>query len=138
MGPPIFQLFCPIFQTGPTVVLILLVHSSGVFPLLFKKVVNVIAGPLSTVFCSMIRLGSFPSIWRTAHITPVPKGISSSSPSDYRPISITSILSKVYERMIASRVGKYLEINGLLPTSQYGFRKILGTCNALLHVPHTR
>ena len=109
---------------------------SGVFPLFFKKVANVIAGPLSAVFRSMIRLGSFPSIWRTAHITPVPKGTSSSSPSDYRPISITSVLSKVYERMIASRLGKYLEINGLLPSSQYGFRKGLGTCDALLHVSH--
>jgi hypothetical protein len=82
----------------------------------------------------MLRQGSFPQCWRIAHVTPIPKGSSSPSPSQYRPISITSVLSKVYERLIASRLGSFLERSGALPDAQYGFRKGLGTCDALLHV----
>ena len=39
------------------------------------------------------RLGSFPASWRQVNITPIPKGPPSSSVANYRPISITSVLS---------------------------------------------
>ena len=109
---------------------------SGVFPLFFKKVAHVIACPLASVFRTMLRRGSFPLCWRVAHVTPVPKGSSSSFVSDYRPISITPVLSKVYEKLVASRLSRYLESSGVLPDSQYGFRKGLGTSDALLHASH--
>ena len=109
---------------------------SGVFPLFFKKVAHVIACPLASVFRTMLRRGSFPLCWRVAHVTPVPKGSSSSFVSDYRPISITPVLSKVYEKLVASRLSRYLESSGVLPDSQYGFRKGLGTTDALLHASH--
>ena len=84
----------------------------------------------------MLRRGSFPSCWRVAYVTPVPKGSNSSLVSDYRPISITPVLSKVYEKLVASRLSRYLESAGILPDSQYGFRKGLGTTDALLHASH--
>ena len=56
--------------------------------------------------------------------------------SDYRPISITPVLSKVYEKLVASRLSRYLERAGILSDSQYGFRKGLGTTDALLHASH--
>ena len=84
----------------------------------------------------MLRHGSFPSCWRVAHVTPVPNGSNSSFVSDYRPISITPVLSKVYEKLGASRLSRYLERAGILPDSQYGFRKGLGTTDALLHTSH--
>ena len=84
----------------------------------------------------MLRRGSFPLCWRFAHVTPVPKGSNSSIVSDYRPISITPVLSKVYEKLVASRLSRYLGSAGILPDSQYGFRKGLGTTDALLHASH--
>ena len=56
--------------------------------------------------------------------------------SDYRPISITPVLSKFYEKLVASGLSSYLEISGILPDSQYGFRKGLGTTDTLLHASH--
>ena len=51
-----------------------------------------------------------------------------------RPISITSVLSKVFERLVSVRHGRFMERNGVLPTTQFAYQKDLGTCDALLCV----
>ena len=48
---------------------------------------------LSVVFRRLVRLVSFPACWRQANVTPIPKCPPSSSVANYRPISITSVLS---------------------------------------------
>ena len=55
----------------------------------------------------------------------------------YRPISITSVLSKVFERLVSVDLGRFMERSGVLPNSQFAYRKGLGTCDALLCVSHT-
>ncbi|GFY21721.1 probable RNA-directed DNA polymerase from transposon BS [Trichonephila clavipes] len=69
-----------------------------------------------------------PAIWKKAIVVPIPK---KNKPLDdlnsYRLISLTSILSKVMERMITSRLDWYLETNNLLTSSQVGFRKCQST-----------
>ena len=57
-----------------------------------------------------------------------------SADCNYRPISITPVLSKVFERLIALRFGCFLERSGVLPSHQYSYRKRLGTCDALLYI----
>ena len=64
-------------------------------------------------------------------------GPPSSSVANYRPISITSELSKVFERLVSVRLGRFMERSGVLPTIQFAFRKCLGTCGALLCMSHT-
>ena len=49
-------------------------------------------------------------------------------------ISITPVLSKVFERLIALRFGRFLESSGVLPSHQYSYRKRLGTCDALFDI----
>ena len=73
----------------------------------------------------------------TANVTPIPKGPQSSSVANYRPIYITSVLSKVFERLVSVRLGPFMERSGVLPTTQFAYRKSLGTCDALLSVSHT-
>ena len=84
------------------------------------------------MFRLIVRLGSFPDCWIQPNVTPVPKGPPSSSVANYRPISITSVLSKMSERLVSVRLGRFMERNGMLPTSQFAYRKGLGTCDALL------
>ena len=55
----------------------------------------------------------------------------------YAPISITSVLSKVFERLVSVRLGRFKERSGGLPTTQFAYRKGLGICDALLCVSHT-
>ncbi|KAK3894304.1 hypothetical protein Pcinc_001927 [Petrolisthes cinctipes] len=109
----------------------------GFFPLFLKKIAVVLAPKLAVVFRLLLKSGSFPLCWRKARITPIPKGATASSnPSEYRPISITPILSKIFERLLARRLNSYCNNNDLIPISQFGFRKGLGTCDALLTLSH--
>ena len=64
------------------------------FLLFLKRTADVMASRLSVVFQLLVRLGRFPVYWRQAHVTPIPNGQPSSSVANYRPISITSVLSK--------------------------------------------
>ena len=74
---------------------------------------------------------SFPTCWKIASVTPIPKEGSSCLPKDSRPISITPILSKVYERLLATRLKSFMESEGILPRTQFGYRRGLGTADAL-------
>ena len=65
------------------------------------------------------------------------KEIPSSSIDNYRTISISSVLSKVFERLVSVRLGRFMERSGVLPTTQVAHRKGLGTCDALLCVSNT-
>jgi hypothetical protein len=77
---------------------------------------------------------SYPSIWKTAMVVPLPK-ISSTSVllSDFRPISILSVLSKG-ERILYDQLVAYLESNSLLSQFQSGFRRCHSTVSALVKI----
>ena len=106
-------------------------------PLFLKRTVNVMAPRLSVVFRRFVRLGRFSACWRQTNVTQIPKGPRSSSVANYRPISITSVSSKVFERLVSVRLLRFLERSGVLPTTQFAYRNGLGTCDALLSVSHT-
>ena len=107
------------------------------FPLFLKRMADVLAPRFSMVFRRLIRLGSFPACWRQANATPIPKGPSSPSVANYRPISTTPVLSKVFESLVAVRLGRFMEHCGVFLTTQFAYRRGLGTCDALLFVSHT-
>ena len=66
---------------------------------------------------------SFPSIWKTSSIIPIHKmGKPLDSPATFRPISLTSCVSKLFERIILSRLLFFLESNSILSPRQAGFR----------------
>ena len=89
------------------------------------------------MFRRLHRLGSFLAFWRQANVTPIPKGQPSSSVANYRPISITSVLSKVFEGLVSVRLRRFMERGDVLPTTPFTYRKGLGNCDALSYVSHT-
>ena len=97
------------------------------FPLFLKRTADILAPRLSVVFRSLVRLGSFPACLRQANVTPIPKGPPSFFVANCRPISITPVLSKVFERLVSVRLGRFMECSGVLPTTQFAYRKGLGT-----------
>ena len=109
----------------------------GMFPLFLKRTADVIPNRHSEGFRQLVRMGSFPACWRQANVTPIPKGPPSSSVENYRAISITSVLSKVFGRLVSVRLGRFMVCSGVLPTSQFAYQKGLGTCDELLCVSHT-
>ena len=88
-------------------------------------------------FRRFVRLGSFPVCWRQANVTNIPKGSSSSNAANYRPISITSVMSTVFERLASVRLGQFTDRSGVLPTTEFAYRKGLSTCDALFCVAYT-
>ena len=70
-----------------------------------------------------LQKGEIPRIWKNAIITPIlKKGKSPEDLGSYRPISLTSSLGKIAERMINTRLYWYLEESGFINKNQAGFR----------------
>ena len=78
------------------------------FNLFLKGTADVMAPRLSIVFLRLVHIGSFPPCWRQANVTPIPKAPPSSFVANCRPISITSVLSKVFERLVSVRLGRFM------------------------------
>ena len=54
-------------------------------------------------------------------------------PSNYRPISITAAISKIFEKVIREQIMEYLNKNKLLSQVQFGFRKNFSATDALVY-----
>ena len=67
---------------------------------------------------------------------PIPKGNNTCQPSNYRPISLLSVLSKLLERHPYKHILKHMESTMPLALQQWGFRSSRSTVSALLYVTH--
>ena len=78
---------------------------------------------------------SFPSIWKTLFIISIHKmGKPLDSPASFRPISLASCVSQLYERVILSRLLFFLESNSILSPRQAGFRTGRFTPDQILYL----
>merc|ERR1719334_2237713 len=75
----------------------------------------------------------FPTSWKTAIIIPIPKpNKDHSDPLNHRPISLTSCLCKLFEKMVNQRLVWYLEKNQCIQPVQSGFRRNRSTTDCLV------
>ena len=107
------------------------------FPLLLKRTAHVMANCPSAVFWQLACLGNFLACWRQANVTPIPNGQPSSSVANYQPSSLTLVLSKVFECLVSVRLGWFMERSGVLPITQFAYRKSLYLWCTFVHVPYT-
>ena len=106
-----------------------------IFPSFFVKTANYLAPNISIVLRKLVRIGGFSMCWRIRNITPVPKSSSANScPSDFCPITMTTVSSKIFGRLLAKCLNDFAEKKNFFPHLQFGFRKDLGTCDALLNI----
>ena len=88
-----------------------------------------------TVFNGLWTRHIFPDAWKEAIVIPIPKpGKNSQDPLSYRPISLTSCLSKLLERMVVKRLSWILDENHILSKFQSGFRKRHSTMDHLIRL----
>ena len=105
------------------------------FPLFFVKTANYLAPEISAVLHKLVRIRSFIMCWKVGNITLVLKCDSANScPCNYCPITITPVLSKDFECMLAKHLNNIAENKNLFPNLQFDFCKSLGTCDALLTI----
>ena len=95
-----------------------------------KQVDDFLTGPLAHI----INL----CIWKTARISPVPKGDNPKQNADYRPVCILPALSKVFERLLLKQLVHYIDEQSLLLLSISGFRKGQSTTTVLLGIRDDR
>ena len=67
--------------------------------------------------------GAIPQDLKAQYIAPIYKKGNKTDPTNYRPISLTSHVTKIFERVIRNRLVDYLENNNLISSTQHGFRK---------------
>ena len=85
------------------------------------------------IFNLVMKTGEWP--WKTGTVTFLPKpGKDATSVNAYRPITLTSYIGKLLERILESRIKNHIETNNLLPTFQHGFRKNFSTDTYLFHL----
>ena len=93
----------------------------GYLPAVMKAVSAEMIPHLVVLFNRSLEEGVVPSDMKVANVTPIFKKGAKDDPGNYRPISLTSVVGKQLESVIADRIIKHLETEGLLRDSQHGF-----------------
>ena len=108
----------------------------GVPSRILKRYARIFAPVLNKIFTLSYSSGNFPSTWKYANVQPVPKRGDKTDPSNYRPISIISVISKVFEKYVNDHIISYLEDNKIVSDKQYGFRQTRSSGDLLTYVSH--
>ena len=94
------------------------------FPLmLLREAADEIAPAITLLFQASLKQWNTPSTWRKALVVPIFKKGSKSDESNYRPISLTSVLCKLCEHILHSTIITHLASHKILSDAQHGFRK---------------
>ena len=90
---------------------------------LLKEAADQLAPILTTIFRASYQQATIPEEWRKTNVVPIFKKGDHAAASNYRPVSQTSICSKVMEHIVSSQVMRHLDLNNILDNAQHGFRK---------------
>ena len=92
---------------------LMLIHSSQEFRQIILNLIN-----------KTVNLSSIPQLWKNSTITMIPKKQNNSNnPKDYRPISLTSCLAKLSERLMLMKIKEFMTKNKITIKQQSGFRQ---------------
>jgi hypothetical protein len=90
---------------------------------------------LSILFNSLIRIGHFPTEWKKATIIMIKKpGKDNTNPNSNRLISLLSSVSKIFEKIIYTRLTKHLDATEVIQHHQFGFKPKHSTSQQFLHL----
>ena len=81
-----------------------------------------LARAIRAIFQKSIDSGTLPEDWTNANVAPIFKKGDRHQPSNYRPVSLTSVLSKRLELIVCKHMIKYFERNHILTSLNHGFR----------------
>ena len=87
---------------------------------------------LAKLFNKCLKESCFPDCWKVSSVVPVFKNFGErSTAKSYRPVSLLSVVSKVFEKLVNNRIVDHLEKCGLFSDFQYGFRSSRSTADLL-------
>ena len=103
----------------------------GISSEILKCCSPIIERHLAIAFNKCIDEGVFPDIFKIAKVVPLFKKGDKKDPANYRPISLLSSLSKVFEKILHNRMIRFTEKNDLICPMQYGFRNNMSCVDAI-------
>ena len=77
---------------------------------------------ITHLFKQSLDISELPPEWKTAYVTLIFKKDKRSDPSNYRPVSLTSILCETFEHILVDQIMNHLETHQILCPNQFGFR----------------
>ena len=104
--------------------------------IIVKRSIHLICKPLCAIFNQCMENGIFPEKMKIAKVVPVFKNGSPEIMSNYRPISVLSVFSKIFEKCISARLVEFLEKCNIIKKNQYGFRAGHSTSSAVTDFIH--
>ena len=147
----------PVFPSGTNLKL----HNISITPKMVKKVItNLDSSKASGLDCipvvvlkncepelsyiiakrfnKCLKESCFPDFWKVSSVVPVFKNVGErSTAKNYRPVSLLSVVSKVFEKLVNNRMVDHQEKCGLFSDFQYGFRSSRSTADLLTVVSDT-
>lgn len=99
-------------------------------PRAIKESAEILCHPFSELFNYILDKSRIPQQWKLGEVTPVFKKDCSLTKSNYRPLTILPILSKVFETLVHTRISPYFE--DIFHEHVFAYRKYHGTDTALL------
>lgn len=109
----------------------------GISPGLLKKSIDAIAAPLENLFNASLSQGIFPDSLKLAIVLPLYKKGNTNDLSNYRPISLLSVFSKILETLMYNRLIAFLNNIDFFNDFQHGFMKQKSTTTALFNFVNT-
>ena len=106
-------------------------------PRILRELANTLSVPFAKIFNFSIRTSTLPTDWKMGNITAIFKKGQRKLPTNYRPISLTSIVCKVLESLVRDAIIKHFKDNLLFSSNQFGFISGRSTTLQLLHVLET-
>ena len=104
---------------------------------LLKYAVEYICQPLAMIFNASLEKGIFPDMWKLARITPIYKSGQKSDLSNYRPISVLSVLSRLLEKLAHDQLYDFCRTNDSFSKNQFAFWKLHRTITSTLNIMET-
>ena len=101
---------------------------------LVKKLADILCQPLSLLVNKSLTEGRFPDKLKIAKVIPIFKSGDPSLLSNYRPVSVLPVFSKVFERVVYKRLLLHLNEFSILYTRQFGFRQKHSTSQAIIQL----
>ena len=101
---------------------------------MLKATTSSIAPSVTLLFNQSLKLGCFPTPWKQSNVVAIPKSKNFSSPSNYRPISLLPVLSKVLEQYVHRVLTDFLQTHHPISPLQWGFQAHKSTTTTLLNV----
>ena len=101
---------------------------------ILKQIKHFVSEPLMNIFNVSLTSGSFPDSLKLGSVTPIFKKGSQININNYRPISLLSIFSHIFEKLVFNRLTSFLNINNILYNKQFGFRSKHSTLHAILSI----